>query len=218
MTPQPPAQPVSPRTHPRRRWQRTVVRSVAAALLAPTVVLGGIYAHWDLRERRLVTIAPGTAYQSAAMPAAQLLATVEELHLRTVIDLRDTEPELVAAERDALHAVQVEHRHVPMPQEPTADDLCRFFAAVDAATPPILVHCKHGEGRSVLLSALYRIERSGWSNDAAWQGTARLPDSLRFLRRLWPGLRCFSPSSTKGRMVLDHVPTAQRHADAESGK
>jgi protein-tyrosine phosphatase len=218
MTLPPPAPAESLRTHPRRRWQRTVTRSVAVALLAPTVVMVGIYAHWDLRERRLVTIVHGTVYQSSVMPSPKLLATVDTLHLRTVIDLRDTEPELVAAERDVLRTVQVEHRHVPMPQEPSADDLCRFFAAVDAATPPILVHCKHGEGRSVLLCALYRIERSGWSNDAAWQGTARLPDSLRFLRHLWPGLRCLSPSSTKGRMVLEHVPTEERQSDSGSGK
>ena len=192
----------------RRPRRRTVARIAAVCLLVPTLVLGGIYAHWDLRERRLVTIAPGTVYQSAVMSPARLRAAVDELGLRTIIDLRDTELDLVCAEREALRTMGVEHRHVPMPQEPRADDLQRFFAAIDSAPPPILVHCKHGEGRSVLMSALYRIDRCGLSNDAAWQGTARLPDSLRFLRHLWPGLRCLSPTSTKGRMVLDHLPTA----------
>ena len=185
-----------------------MVRIAAVCLLLPTLVSGVIYARWDLRERRLVTIAHGTVYQSAVMSPARLRATVEELGLRTIIDLRDTELDLVAAEREVLRPTGVEHCHVPMPQEPSADDLRRFFAAIESAPPPILVHCKHGEGRSVLLCALYRIDHCGWSNEAAWHGTARLPDSLRFLQHLWPGLRCFSPTSTKGRRVLDHLPSA----------
>jgi uncharacterized protein (TIGR01244 family) len=183
------------------RRVRRVVALLSALML---VVTGAIYAKWDLLDGRLVTVLPGRMYQSAAMSPDCLTATLYRHGVRTVIDLRDVELEAVAAERIMLADRGIEHRHVPVPQEPDQEDVRRFLVAVATAPPPVLVHCKHGEGRSVLMCALSRIEQQGWSNADAWRGTARLPDSLRFLGELWPGLRCFAPTSPKGRIVLGY--------------
>ena len=72
-----------------------------------------------------------------------------------------------------------------------------------SAERPVLVHCHHGEGRSVWMCAIHRIQNEGWSNEAAFDGTSRLPDCLRFVTAWFPGLRRFDAAQPKGRMVLD---------------
>ncbi len=37
----------------------------------------------------------------------------------------------------------------------------------DGASYPVLIHCHHGTGRSILYSAIYRIEYEAFSNERA---------------------------------------------------
>jgi protein tyrosine phosphatase (PTP) superfamily phosphohydrolase (DUF442 family) len=179
----------------------------ALLVLLPLLAAGGVYAKWELLDYRLVTISPGAVFQSAAIPAAELPAVLRRHGIRSVIDLRDVDLDLVALEHDAVTAAGATHLHVPMTLEPTAEDCRRFLDAMAHADKPALVHCKHGQGRSVAMCAIYRIENEGWSNAAAFDGTARLPDSLRFLTVMWPGLRRFDAEENKGRAVLEYRPT-----------
>jgi uncharacterized protein (TIGR01244 family) len=181
-------------------------RKVAITAGLALAALGATYAHWEFRERRLVTVTPHAMYQSAAMTPPQLTTVAEDLGIRTVIDLRDVDLDLVAAEAAACAAAGVVHVHLPMRQQPTDADARRFLQAIDAQKPPYLVHCKHGQGRSVSMTAVYRIAREGMTNADALKGTARLPDYLRWLDVFWPGLRQFPPATDKGRFVLDYRP------------
>ena len=69
---------------------------------------------------------------------------------------------------------------------------------------PVLIHCHDGFGRSVLFSALYRIEFEGWSNEEARRAT-----------RLFPWWGSFKPGSAKGDYLRCYVPRHQpRRAEA----
>jgi len=56
-----------------------------------------------------------------------------------------------------------------------------------------------------MMCAVHRMQNEGWSNKDAFDGTARLPDSLRFLNKWFPSLRRFR-DDTKGRFVLHYQP------------
>lgn len=184
---------------PARRWRR-----LALAVAVTLASIGLYYGKWQVVDHRLVTITTGEVFQSAAMPVDTLVATMRDHGMRAAIDLRDGEQDLVAAEAKALAAVGLTHLHVPMSVNPGPADVRAFLRAMATAPRPVLVHCQHGEGRSVLMCALYRIDVEGWSNEAAFDATARLPEGLRPLHWLIPPLFRFTRDSHKGRMVLDH--------------
>lgn len=172
-----------------RRVLRRSFLLVIAALLAGA---GGWYAYWDRVEHRLRTVTDGKIYQSAAMPPDDLRTVVREYGIRTVVDLREAEDDARSAERKALEAAGVAYRNLPTPQIPTDATIDEFLAL--AGTPdalPLLVHCEHGEGRSVLFAALYRIEFEGWTNEEARQDT-----------RLFPGFSSFRRGAAKGDFLL----------------
>lgn len=188
-------------TH-RFAWRMALGTGLLVALL------GSIYLKWELVDYRLVEIAPDRVYQSAAIPADQIVGVVRYYGIRTVIDLRDVDLELVAAEHAALANAGFVHVHLPTLLDPTVDSAQAFLSAVREAEKPVLVHCKHGQGRSVTMAAVYRIVEEGWENEAAFQGTARLPDSLRFLTAIWPWLQRFRRDSSKGEFVLGYQRTS----------
>lgn len=175
------------------------------ALCAALVWAGGEYAWWTLVDHRLVTITPGEVYQSAEMAPEQLVRVAREHGIRAVIDLRDEGWDRIRAERDALERAGIVHYHVPSRQSPSEATFRDFLeVARNPANHPLLIHCEHGEGRSVLFAAVYRMEFEGRTPREAWRGAARLPPALRFLERLWPGLTAFGPDSPKGRILLGY--------------
>lgn len=184
---------------------RSFLRCAAAVVLLPLAIGGLYYGKWALVDHRLVTITPGTVYQSAAIPADEIGDTIRDNGIKTVIDLREDERDLMSAEQKAVDAAGSRYLNVPMPVEPSAADVDAFLAAMATAERPVLVHCQHGEGRSVLMCAIHRIQNEGWSNQGAFAGSSRLPDGLRWLSQVVPALGRFKPDSTKGHMVLDYV-------------
>ncbi|MCA8949508.1 MAG: dual specificity protein phosphatase family protein [Planctomycetes bacterium] len=192
---------------PKRR--RRVWRIAALTLLAAIAAMALYYAKWEYVDHRFVTISADRVYQSAAMPAPTIVATMRDHGIKTVLDLRDVDQELIDAEATAVGEAGLTHVHLPMPLDPDANDVQAFLAAMDHADKPVLVHCKHGQGRSVLMCAIYRIEEEGWSNAAAFDATARLPEGLAFLHTLIPPLFRFRADSAKGSLLLAYRPTRQ---------
>ena len=68
---------------------------------------------------------------------------------------------------------------------------------------PVLIHCHHGVSRSVLFSALYRIEYEGWDNERARLATRFITDGSSF-----------DTDKRKGRFLQDYVP---QHKPAVQG-
>lgn len=176
-------------------------------LLALLLVGGAEYTHWDYARYRLVDTAEGV-YQSKAFPADVLVEEARALQLKTVVDLRDLHDQemidLVEAQRAALEGTGIRHVHIPMRQQPSPEAVLEFLeVSGDPANRPLLIHCDHGVARSILMAAAYRIVHEGWDNERAWRGTARLPDSMRFLNAVIPSLGAVRRGSYKGDWVLE---------------
>ncbi len=191
-----------------------IPRFVVWIVLVPILAMGLIYAKWEFVDHRLVTISAGKVYQSAAMPPARIIDVMNARGIQTVFDLRDSEPDLVAAERAAVEKAGLAFVHVPMSAtEPTQADMDRFLVAMKSAKQPSLVHCQHGQGRSVLAVSVWRIEEEGWSNEAAFLATSRLPEELHFLDGVIGWIRRFDRDTAKGKVLLDY----KRKGDASPG-
>lgn len=205
--------------HHRTREERVVMNRLplrrlaallAAGLVVPLALAAGCYVKWGLYDGKFATITPGAIYQSAAYDPAALVATCAQHGIRTVIDLRDSRDELVSACAAAAAAAGLHHVHLPTRSHPFRAEADAFLAALRRAERPVLVHCQHGEGRSVMMCAIHRIHNEGWTNEGAFQGTCRLPDSLQFLTTWLPWLRRFKEHHPKGKFVLDYQPTTRR--------
>lgn len=189
-------------TEPNRN--RRLPRLLVWIVLVPILAMGLIYAKWEFVDHRLVTIRDGKLWQSAAMPPDTLVDVMNARGIQTVFDLRDSEPELVAAEKAAVEKAGLAFVHVPMSAtEPTQADMERFLAAMKSAKQPSLVHCQHGQGRSVLAVSVWRIEEEGWSNEDAFLATSRLPEELRFLDGVLGWIRRFDRDTPKGKVLLE---------------
>ncbi|MCA8972376.1 MAG: dual specificity protein phosphatase family protein [Planctomycetes bacterium] len=186
-------------------WKRALV-GAAALLLALVILIGGRIVWWIHVEHRWVTIRDAELYRSAAMPVDELRASIREHGIRTVIDLRDVDLDLVEAERSAMAQDGVRYVHIPSPLLPTDAIVDRFVDEVhgDGLPRPILVHCKHGVGRSAVLSAVYEIEEHGATVAEALARTSRLPDSLHFLSDWIPAFGQLR--NAKGDYVRSYAP------------
>ncbi|MCK5943888.1 MAG: dual specificity protein phosphatase family protein [Planctomycetes bacterium] len=207
----------------RRAWFKRWMKLAGAAALVPVLLAAACYVKWCLCDAKLSTITPGTVYQSAAFEPDELLETCRERGIRTVIDLRDSQVDSVHRNATALAEAGLTHVHLPTETHPTSASVAAFLEVMEQAERPVLVHCQHGEGRSVMMCAIHRIENEGWTNRGAFDGTCRLPDGLRFLTNWFPALRRFRETHPKGRFVLGYVPQralapADRHDDNDGAR
>lgn len=176
------------------RRRRIVLAMVGLCVLASALT----YIWWDTRRDRIRTISEGRVYQSGEFAPDKLREEVRRLGIRTVIDLREP-PEVAERERQALAATDARYVNLPTAWEPKQDTIDRFVEMMrDPTVYPVLVHCKHGTGRSVLFSAIYRVEFEGWDNERARLAT-RSP-----LRWLTPG-GSFAVDAPKGKILLGYV-------------
>ncbi|MFN0006999.1 MAG: dual specificity protein phosphatase family protein [Planctomycetota bacterium] len=174
---------------------RVVLALVVVALLA----LLGRYEYWVEVEHRFQTITEGRLYKSGEMPSEELVDRVGSLGIRTVIDLRDEVSEVIDAERDALEKAGVKYVNLPskqVPEETTVDTYLTLMKRPENF--PVLIHCEHGVGRSVLFAALYRIEFEGWGSERARCATTYFP---------WRG--SFKPDSPKGEYLRNYKPRSR---------
>jgi protein tyrosine/serine phosphatase len=146
---------------------KTKKRRIVIVGLLVAGILGAKYLYWAKVDGRFLTITEGKLYQSAEMPMGKLGEKVQEKGIRTVVDLRSPRKE-VDRERTYLTELGVNYINLPSgqhPKDPVIDGFLEIMAKKENL--PVLVHCKHGIGRSVLLAALYRIELEGWSKEQA---------------------------------------------------
>lgn len=185
---------------------KTAVKSLTAGAALCVLGAGAYYVKWCVADAKFATITPGAVYQSAASAPKDLVAACAAHGIRTVIDLRDEDLAAITANASAARTAGIDHVHLPTRSWPFPEEVEAFLETLSGCERPVLVHCEHGEGRSVLMCAMHRIANEGWSNEAAFDGTCRLPDGLRFLNGWFPGLRRFNPEHPKGRFVRSYRP------------
>jgi protein tyrosine phosphatase (PTP) superfamily phosphohydrolase (DUF442 family) len=169
---------------------------VLAGVLLMIGLLGARYLYWAHIDKRFQAITEGKLYQSAAMPLDAMREKIEEKGIRTVVDLRSPRKK-VDTERDYLTKLGITYINLTSGQNPEDAVIDSFLQLMaNEENLPVLLHCRHGMGRSVLLSALYRIEFEGWSKELArryafWQSGL----GFEFLQ-----------SGDKGRFIQNYTP------------
>jgi len=181
--------------------------SIVIAGLLILVISGGKYLYWAHVDNRFLGISEGKLYQSAEMPLGKLREKITAKGIRTVVDLRSPRKE-VDRERMYLTELGVKYINLPSGQHPEDQVIDSFLEImVQKENLPVLVHCKHGMGRSVLLAALYRIEFEGRSGEDAMD-KAFWQSGLGFE---------FLPSGDKGRFIKEYSPRLKdRHEFASA--
>lgn len=176
---------------------RPILKKIGIALLALSAVIAVGYIYQVHFNYRFAAITDGKVYKSAAIPPEKLASYVDSYHLKTVVDLRDVDEQAdVDAERAALEKLGVTHIHLPtgqVPPQETVDKFLELMAKPDVY--PVLIHCHHGVSRSVLFSALYRIEFEGWDTERARLATRLITDGSSF-----------DTDARKGRYLQNYVP------------
>ena len=162
--PQPP-RPIRPKS-----WLRILGCFLASMLLGttgcaalyPTPPSGPTLDAFPLRRFDRVD---GEIYRSGQPSAEQLQQLTARYGIRTIIKLNrgtDAAPAGVAVRQFPLDVLR----------EPTPQQLSQIVEAIATSPKPLLIHCTHGEDRTGLIVALYRV-RQGGSPDAAFTDMMR---------------------------------------------
>jgi uncharacterized protein (TIGR01244 family) len=99
-----------------------------------------------------------------AQPEKEGYEELAKMGVKTVICLRDSDPDLKMIEGAGLECV-----HIPVKTwDPEGHEVVQFLKTVtDKSKQPIYVHCKHGSDRTGTMCAIYRIAVDGWSKKNA---------------------------------------------------
>ena len=185
----------TPQKAPRRRAWRLIVTVLGIFIV---LTLAGVYwRHRAIAFRRFSVVHQGRLIRSRQLPLQALREKCEALGVRTVVDLRGKEQrELIDAEAKMLAAIGVKHVHVPSSQIPEPHVIARFLEIMDdPANWPVLVHCRHGAGRTSVMVAIYRMKYQGWANDRA-----------RLECVVLPGFSHFDLGEKKADLIMAYVP------------
>jgi protein tyrosine phosphatase (PTP) superfamily phosphohydrolase (DUF442 family) len=114
---------------------------------------------------------------SSGMPTPEQILSIAENGVRVVINLATSKSEgWMSNEKDLVEAQNIAYYEIPVDWEnPTADDLNKFFAIMDKHKhEKTLVHCQ-ANYRATGFIALYRYNSLGWAEENAFKD----------LRKIW---------------------------------
>ncbi len=125
----------------------------------------------------------------SAQPTAEGMKNLEQLGIKTVINLR-----AFHSDREIIKDTELGHERIHiLTWQLEEDQAARFLKIVTKPErTPVLVHCKHGADRTGTMSAVYRMALQGWTNEEAlkemteggfgfhgiWQNLARMINGL----------------------------------------
>lgn len=104
-------------------------------------------------------VAPGV--YRGAQPGADGYATLKKMGIRTVIDLRTSETEKQQVESAGMRAIAVPIAMSRDGLKVKVDQVVELLA--DPANQPVFVHCRHGQDRTGIVVAAYRMKVDKWS-------------------------------------------------------
>ena len=95
-----------------------------------------------------------------AQPTAAGMRTLQEMGIKTVINLRGFHSDRKEAAGTGLTLAAISFKT----WHPDDKDVVRFLKLVtDRQREPIFVHCQHGADRTGLMIAIYRVAVEGWT-------------------------------------------------------
>lgn len=174
-------------------------------VIATIAITSGGYFTWQKHfNYNFGVISEGKVFKSAAINPEVLEDYTDEYKIKTIIDLRN-EITKYSSEEMAAAAAKIEsvnYVNIRSKQVPDQDTLKRFYQILDNPDNyPVLIHCYHGLGRTMLYSALYRIEYEGFSNEEARSKTRWLVESPFYDSS-------FAQGKNKGDFLINYKPRA----------
>ena len=129
-----------------------------------------------------------TLYRSE-QPTALGMQNLEQLGIRTVINLRAFNDD-----RDEMRGTALRAVHVPVHtwHLETEDIVAVMRELRHPENGPFLIHCQHGADRTGLMSAMYRMLEQGWSADDA---LAELVDGGYGYHSMWRNIKRYVRSA-----------------------
>ena len=104
-------------------------------------------------------VAPGIL--RGAQPGKEGYATLKSMGIKTVIDMRTSESEKKQVEAAGMRAIAIPIEMTRDGLKAKVDQVVALMA--DPANQPVYVHCRHGQDRTGIVVAAYRMKQQGWS-------------------------------------------------------
>ncbi|SJZ39459.1 protein tyrosine/serine phosphatase [Trichlorobacter thiogenes] len=104
-------------------------------------------------------VAPGV--YRGEQPGPGGYTTLKQLGVKTVIDLRTSESEKAQVEAAGMRAIAVPIEMTRKGLKEKVDQVVALMA--DPANQPVYVHCRHGQDRTGIVVAAYRMTLDNWS-------------------------------------------------------
>ncbi len=104
-------------------------------------------------------VAPGVL--RGAEVSKEGYATLKAMGVKTVIDMRTSANEQQEVETAGMKAVAIP---IKMSRDGLQENVDRVVALMaDPANQPVYVHCRHGQDRTGIVVAAFRMKQQGWS-------------------------------------------------------
>jgi protein tyrosine/serine phosphatase len=195
--------------------RQAVLRGVLAGALGLALVAGSVTTRPSVAFAASVASAPSTPAVAAEVKGIPRFHEIEpgfarggqpngdgyrflrDHGYRTVISFRKNDDERRELARLGINYVEIPMHAGPFSAStPTEEDLRRFFATVgDSVQRPVFIHCLHGKDRTGAMTALYRIQSCGWSNEEAVREMKERGFSGHY-KKLMRFVREYVPNST----------------------
>lgn len=97
---------------------------------------------------------------------------LRKIGVKTIIDLRMNLFDSAKNEKIAANNNEINYFSIPMNAiiPPTDEQINEFFSIINNTNYlPVLVHCTHGQDRTGIMTALYRLKNNHWTYDKAYK-------------------------------------------------
>ncbi len=183
---------------------------ICVGLLAAGAGLGAVAARqWKQsgRPNSFATVEPGVLYRSGQPYKRQIDHLIEEIGLRAIVIARKDFSRRLPKEIEYARSRGLRVLHLPLEsrREISEEAVAAFYRWIDdSANRPMLVHCSAGRHRTGYLCARYRIDRQGWSREAAAEEMLSFDPDMREngrpefeqLKRYRPSVGGLRPATT----------------------
>ncbi|MEH6800482.1 MAG: dual specificity protein phosphatase family protein [Halopseudomonas sabulinigri] len=175
-------------------WRPDVLRSDQVNIPAPTLSAQEPRPQtWATRlDQDFIFYGLSPTLYRSALPETDDLAELHERGINTVINFYQQSDDAWLGDSE------IQRVHIPLRGDRVTDtEVIEVLRAIREGEQhgSVLVHCKHGQNRTGLITAMYRIVYDGWSRDEAMAemieggfGTAeRMEDAIGYLNRVDAG-------------------------------
>ena len=104
-----------------------------------------------------------------AQPLSQGIAELKKLGITTIVDLRGEDPDKIKWEQQQAESAGMHFVNIPVSgwSPPANDQVAQFLSLFKNQKDKIFVHCRFGDDRTGVFTAVYRMAVEKWPADQA---------------------------------------------------